>query len=79
MTPRRSSSARFAPVAGWSHISACIAGATTTGQRTLRSVAEKASSARPAVIFAREFAVAGATTATSAPRASSTWGRKEHR
>ena len=47
-----------------------IAGATTTGAFVARSVEESRSSARPCAIFARMFAVAGATTTRSAAAAS---------
>ena len=46
-TPRLRSVATLACVAGCSHISVCIAGASTTGQRAVSSVLVSRSSARP--------------------------------
>ena len=46
-TPRRRRVATLARVAGCSHISVCIAGASTTGQRAVSRVAVSRSSARP--------------------------------
>ena len=56
----------FAWVAGCSHISVCIAGANTTGQRAVRSVLVSRSSARPWAALASRSAVAGATKTRSA-------------
>jgi hypothetical protein len=71
-TPRRSSSARLARVAGCCHISVCIAGATTTGPGKASATLVSRSSARPAAIRARVWAVAGATTSTWPQRARAT-------
>ena len=46
-TPRSVSVATLAWVAGCSHISVCIAGANTTGQRAVSRVLVSRSSARP--------------------------------
>ena len=56
----------FETVALFSHISVCMAGATITGQVAARTVVVRRSSAIPEVIFARNEAVAGATTTRSA-------------
>ena len=56
----------FATVAGFSHISVCMAGAMTSGAEEARIVVPSRSSARPAASFAIVCAVAGATTITSA-------------
>ncbi len=58
--------ATLAWVAGCSHISVCIAGANTTGQRAVSSVLVSRSSARPCAALASRSAVAGATTTRSA-------------
>ena len=68
--PRERSVATLARVAGCSHISVCIAGAKTTGQRAVSRVAVSRSSARPAAARASRSAVAGATTTRSASRPS---------
>ena len=65
--PRRRSVATFSWVAGCSHISVCMAGAKTTGQRAVSSVLVSRSSARPWAALASMSAVAGATTTRSAP------------
>ncbi len=65
--PRRRSVATFSWVAGCSHISVCIAGAKTTGQRAVSSVFVSRSSASPWAALASMSAVAGATTTRSAP------------
>jgi hypothetical protein len=64
--PRRRSVATLSTVAGCSHISVCIAGANSTGQRAVSSVAVSRSSARPWAARASTSAVAGATTTRSA-------------
>ena len=64
--PRERSVATLAWVAGCSHISVCIAGANTTGQRAVSSVLVSRSSASPWAAFAIRSAVAGATTTSSA-------------
>ncbi len=64
--PRRRSTATFSRVAGCSHISVCIAGAKTTGQRAVSRVFVSRSSARPWAAFASRSAVAGATITRSA-------------
>ena len=61
-------------VAGFSHISVCIAGATTSGAAEARMVADSRSSLSPLAIRAMVAAVAGATTTASAQCASSMWG-----
>ena len=58
--------ATLAAVAGCSHISVCIAGAKTTGQRAVSRVLVSRSSASPCAALASRSAVAGATTTTSA-------------
>src|SRR5690606_19726478 len=57
-----------------SHISVCIAGAMTTGQRAVSRVEVSRSSARPDAARASRSAVAGATTTRSAPWPSATCG-----
>ncbi len=64
--PRRRRVATFSWVAGCSHISVCIAGAKTTGQRAVRRVLVRRSSASPWAALASMSAVAGATTTRSA-------------
>ena len=64
--PRRRSVATLSWVAGCSHISVCMAGAKTTGQRAVSSVLVSRSSARPCAALASRSAVAGATTTRSA-------------
>src|SRR4029453_4070341 len=71
-TPRASRVARLARVAGCSHISVCMAGATTTGPPKARAMLVSRSSARPAASRARVLAVAGATTRTWPQRARAT-------
>ena len=66
--------ATLARVAGCSHISVCIAGAKTTGQRAVSNVLVSRSSARPWAALAIRSAVAGATTTRSAPCPIRTWG-----
>ncbi len=65
-TPRSLSVATFACVAGWSHISVCIAGAITTGHRAVSSTVVSRSFAWPVAARANRSAVAGATTTRSA-------------
>ena len=65
-TPRERSVATLARVAACSHISVCIAGAITTGQRAVSRVLVSRSSARPWAALASRSAVAGATTTRSA-------------
>ena len=65
-TPRRRSVARLSCTAGCSHISVCMAGATSTGARVASSVAVSRSSEIPAAYLPSSFAVAGATTIRSA-------------
>ena len=64
--PRSLSVATFATVAGFSHIRLFIAGATRTLQLAARTAAETSSSLLPAATREIKFAVAGATTKTSA-------------
>ena len=64
--PRSRRVATLATVAGCSHISVCIAGANTTGQRAVSSVVVSRSSACPWAARATRSAVAGATTTRSA-------------
>ena len=66
MTPLFFRVSTLETVALFSHISVCIAGATTTGQVAARTVVVSKSSAIPEAIFARKDAVAGATTIRSA-------------
>lgn len=63
----------LACVAGCRHISVCIAGAITTGATVASSVVPSRSLARPAVIDAIVFAVAGATITRSAACPRATW------
>src|SRR5579883_1029285 len=70
-TPRPSSSARFACVAGWFHIFTFIAGATITGAVVARYIVVRKSSAIPCANLARMLAVAGATTSASVEVAAS--------
>ena len=65
-TPRERRVATLATVAGCSHISVCIAGASRTGQRATSRVAVSRSSARPVAARASRSAVAGATITRSA-------------
>ena len=60
-------------VAGLSHISRFIAGATSSGQLRARHVVESTSSASPWASLAMKSALAGAITIASAPRESSMW------
>ena len=60
-------------VAGLVHICVCIAGASTTGQVAVSTVALSRSSARPAAIRASRSAVAGAIRTRSASSAWRTW------
>ena len=70
MTAPRSRSVRtFSCVAGCSHISVCIAGATMSGTVAFSNTFVSKSSAMPCAIFAMTLAVAGATTITSVSRA----------
>ncbi len=64
--PRSRRVRMFATVAGLRHISVCIAGAITRGAVLARIVLPSRSSAWPVAIFAMVFAVAGATTISSA-------------
>src|SRR6266542_2816641 len=64
--PRAASVRRCSWVAGCSYIPVCMAGATTSGHLASSSVDVTMSSARPRARRAITFAVAGATTATSA-------------
>jgi hypothetical protein len=57
--PRPRSVVRFATVAGWDHISVCIAGATTSGPSCTSTVVVSRSSASPFASFASVWAVAG--------------------
>ncbi len=65
-TPRARNCATLCWVAGCSHISVCIAGASTTGQRAVSSTLVSRSSASPCVARAIRSAVAGATRMRSA-------------
>ena len=65
-TPRRRRVAMLSCTAGCSHISVCMAGATSTGARVASSVAVSRSSEIPAAYLPSSFAVAGATTTRSA-------------
>ena len=65
-TPRDRRVATLATVAGCSHISVCIAGASRTGHRATSSVAVSRSSAWPVAARASRSAVAGATITSSA-------------
>ena len=72
----------FATVALFSHISVCMAGATITGHVAARTVVVSRSSAIPEVIFAKNDAVAGATTTRSADLAKAmcfTWSTSVNR
>ena len=70
-TPSSSSLRRFRCVAGLSHISTFIAGATIRPQCRASTSVESRSSARPFAALARKFALAGATTIRSRSRDSS--------
>ena len=72
--PRSRRVATLARVAACSHISVCIAGAKTTGQRAVSSVLVRRSSASPCAAFASRSAVAGATITRSACWPIRTWG-----
>src|SRR5215468_3160655 len=74
IAPRSRSVATLCWVAGCSHISVCIAGAYSTGQRAVSSVAVSKSWAMPAAARAIRSAVAGATSTRSAVWPSRTWG-----
>ena len=63
----------MATVAGWCHISVCMAGARTTGHVAVSSTLPSRSGAIPAAVRASRSAVAGATTTRSARRPSRTW------
>ena len=71
--PLRSSDT-LAWVAGCCHISVCMAGANTTGQRAVSRTAVSRSSDMPAAARASRSAVAGATMTRSALWPSLTWG-----
>ncbi len=73
-TPRSPSVATLAWVAGCSHISVCMAGAMTTGQRAVSRTLVSRSSAWPVAARASRSAVAGATTTRSASRPIRTCG-----
>ena len=76
MTPRLRRVATLAAVAGCSHISVCMAGASTTGQRAVSRTAVSRSPDCPAAARASRSAVAGATTTRSAScpiRTCGTW------
>src|SRR4051794_2316332 len=64
--PRARNVATLDCVAGCSHISVCMAGANSTGQRAVSRAAVSRSSARPWAARASRSAVAGATTTRSA-------------
>ncbi len=66
VTPRLRRVAMFATVAGFCHISVCMAGAMTSGAVLARTVLPSRSSARPTASLAIVFAVAGAITMRSA-------------
>ncbi len=68
--PRPRRRATLSWVAGCSHISVCMAGANTTGQRAISRTEVSRSSARPVAARASRSAVAGATKpkSASAPR-----------
>ena len=72
--PAPRSVATLARVAGCSHISVCMAGANTTGQRAVSSTAVSRSSDIPAAARAIRSAVAGATMTRSASWPSRTCG-----
>ena len=57
---------RLSSTDGCFHISACIAGQTTTGAVVASRTAPSRSCAMPAAVSARKFAVAGATSTRSA-------------
>ena len=65
-TPRAASTATLSWTDGCSHISVCMAGATTTGARVASKVAESTSPERPVRRSEIRRAVAGHTTTTSA-------------
>ena len=69
-TPSSARRARLRRVAGWRHIRVFMAGAARTGPSVASSAVVARSSAMPWAIFAMMSAVAGATTARSASRAS---------
>ena len=71
--PRATSSAMLATVAACCHIRTFIAGATSTGLSVASNSVDARSPARPAAIFARMSAEAGATTTRSALRESWMW------
>ena len=73
LTPLDFNVSTLCAVALLAHIWASIAGATIRGALVARAVAPSGSSARPIANFAIVLAVAGATTITSAPKASATW------
>src|SRR3984885_9892246 len=74
IAPRSRNVATFACVAGCCHISVCMAGANTTGQRAVSRTAVSRSSDRPAAARASRSAVAGATKTRSAVWPSRTCG-----
>ena len=77
VTPRSASTATFSPTDGCSHISVCMAGATTTGARVASSVAVSRSPERPERRSEISRAVAGHTTTVSARWPSEVWGMAE--
>jgi hypothetical protein len=60
--------------AACSHISVCMAGASSTGARVASSVAVRRSSEIPAAYLPMSLAVAGATSTRSADCPSRVWG-----
>ncbi len=72
-TPRARSRSTFSRVAGWFHMWTFMAGATSTGARVASSRVVTRSSARPCAMRASRWAVAGATTTSSAQSASAMW------
>ena len=72
-TPRARSAATFACVAAFCHICVSIAGATMTGAEVASTVVATRSSENPCARRASTWAVAGATTTTSAWRPMATW------
>ncbi len=73
VTPRDRSVVMLATVAGFCHISLCMAGAITTGALLASTVLPRRSSTRPVASFAIVFAVAGAMTIRSAAWPMATW------
>ena len=78
-TPSAASRSTFRWTAGFAHIAAFIAGATSTGHSAHKTRVVSRSSAAPCAALARKSAEAGATTIRSARAVSSMWAPSGYR